>query len=50
MKVDGIIKTSEKFTSHAAHLDELYCTKILDKIIFISKDVKTFHRLFLPLR
>ena len=40
MKVDRIIETSEKFTTHAAHLDELYCKKILDKRIFISNGVK----------
>ena len=40
MKVDTIIKISEKFPTHAPHLDELYHNKTLDKIISISKDVK----------
>ena len=40
MKVDRIIKISEKFTTHVPHLDELYKKKTLDKILSISKDVK----------
>ena len=40
MKVDSIIKISQKFTTHAAHLDKQYYEKTLDKIISISKDVK----------
>ena len=40
IKVDRIIKISEKFTTHVPHLDELYIKKTLDKIISISKDVK----------
>ena len=40
IKVDIIIKISEKFTTHVPHLDELYNKKALDKIISISKDVK----------
>ena len=40
MKVDRIIKISEKFTTYAHHLDKLYYKKTLDKIIPISKDVK----------
>ena len=40
MKVDRIIKISEKFTTHVPHLDELYNKKTLNKIIYISKDVR----------
>ena len=40
MKVDRIIKISEKFTTHVPHLDELCCKKTLDKLISISRDVK----------
>ena len=40
IKVDRIIKISEKFTTHVPHLDELHNKKTLDKIISISKDVK----------
>ena len=40
IKVDRIIKISEKFTTHVPHLDELYNKKTLDKIISISRDVK----------
>ena len=40
MKVDRIIKISEKFTIHVSYLHELFCIKTLDKIISISKDVK----------
>ena len=40
MKVDRIIKISEKFTTHVSRLDELYNKKTLYKIIPISKDVK----------
>ena len=40
MKVDRIIKVSEKFTTHVPLLDELYNKKTLGKIISISKDVK----------
>ena len=40
IKVDRIIKISEKFTTHVPHLDELYNKKTLDKIISISKAVK----------
>ena len=40
MKVDRIIKISEKCTTHVPHLDELNNKKALDKIISISKDVK----------
>ena len=40
MKVDRIVKISEKFTNCAPHLDELYNKKTLNKIISLSKDVK----------
>ena len=40
IKVERIIKISEKFTTHVPHLDELYNKKTLDKTISISKDVK----------
>ena len=40
IKVDRIIKISEKFTTHVPHLDELYNKNTLDKIISISKDVR----------
>ena len=40
MKVDRIIKISEKLTTHVPHLDEFYNKETLDKIISISKDVK----------
>ena len=40
MKVDRIVKISEKFTTCAPHLDELYNKKTLNKIIPLSKDVK----------
>ena len=40
MKIDRIIKISEKFATHIPHLDELYNKKTLDKIIFISKDLE----------
>ena len=40
MKVDRIIKISEKFTTYVPHLDELYLKETLDKTISISKDVK----------
>ena len=40
IKVDRIIKISEKFTNHVPYLDELYNKKTLDKIISISKNVK----------
>ena len=40
IKVDRIIKISEKFTTHAPHLDELYNKNTVDKIISISKDVR----------
>ena len=42
MKVDRIIKISEKFTIHAPYFDEVYNKKILNKIIptGISKDVR----------
>ena len=40
MKVDRIIKISEKFTTHVPHLDELYNKKTLNKIICIPKDVR----------
>ena len=40
IKVDRIIKISEKFTTYVLHLDEMHNKKTLDKIISISKDVK----------
>ena len=40
MKVERIIKISEKCTTHSSHLDELNYKKTLDKIISIPKDVK----------
>ena len=40
MNVDRIIKISEKFTTHALHLNELYYIMTSDKIISSSKDVK----------
>ena len=40
IKVDWIIKISEKFTIHVPHGEEQYNKKTLDKIVSISKDVK----------
>ena len=40
MKVDRMIKISEKFTTHVPYLGELHNNKTLDKIISISKEVK----------
>ena len=40
MKLDRIIKISEKFTTHVPHLNELCNKKTFDKKISISKDVK----------
>ena len=40
IKVDSIIKISEKFTTHVLYVDELYNKKTLNKIISISKDVR----------
>ena len=40
MKVDRIIKISEKFPTDIPHLDEMNNEKILDKVISIFKDVK----------
>ena len=39
MKLDRIIKISEKFTTNVPHLDELYHKKTLDKI-HLKKSVK----------
>ena len=36
MKVDRIFKISEKFATHAPHLDELCYKRTLDKVISIS--------------
>ena len=36
MKVDRIFKRSEKFATHAPHLDGLYYKRFLDKVISIS--------------
>ena len=40
MKVDRILKISEKFTTHVPHLDELNNEKTVYKIISISKYVR----------
>ena len=42
IKLDSIIKISEKFATHVPHVDELYNIKTLNKIIglSISKDVR----------
>ena len=42
IKLDSIIKISEKFATHVPHVDELYNKKTLNKIIglSISKDVR----------
>ena len=40
MEVDRIIKMSEKFTTYVSYLDELYYIRTLDKITYISRDVR----------
>ena len=50
IKLDSIIKISEKFATHVPHVDELYNKKTLNKIIdlSISKDVRhPLYRFFL---
>ena len=40
IKLDRVIKTAGKFTSHVLHLDELHYFNTLKKISSITKDVK----------